>query len=469
MAGGDTGSDVGVGESSSEVLPAGISPLDGLDDGIHSAAIAALESGQVGWVVISGKMAAGKDTVAPLITDTLPIADGGLPVLLSHGDLMRAELATVIEAYAQALHAGHTSSEERQRLVRDMTGLRGDHAIELASFLEAEFAMRNEGQIPSVFDRTENMRKMLQGLGGPWRTADDPTYWVKKAAVAALTHVAAGRSVALTGARYLPDVEIPAQRGAVIVRLDIDRETQLARLGARDGIVPTEATLAALDHPGETALDDWSGFTFRFSNMGALEETVEEVKDVLTYEFARRREATRKEALRHNHNESVMVLTEPTPRHVGGGYADMLIQRLDPELDLPSYEHPGDAGLDLRTRTNVTLGPGERALVPTGIAVAIPEGFVGLIHPRSGLAARHGLSIVNTPGTVDAGYRGEIQVCLVNLDPRNPIILNRGDRIAQLVIQPVTTAILSEVTALPPSLRGTGGFGSTGGFSTSRH
>lgn len=448
------------------VLPSGIPPLEGLDDRTHAAAITALKSGQVGWVVISGKMGAGKDTVAPLVADSLPMPTGKLPVLLSYGDLMRAELAAAINAYSQALGVAPGKIALRQRLVREATGLRDGYANELFSLLEAEFSIQEMGHIPSAFDRTENIRKMLQGLGGPWRTTDDPIYWVKKAAVAALTNVAAGRSVALTGARYLPDVEIPAQRGAIVIRLDIDRDTQLARLRARDGLAPTEATLAALDHPGETALDDWPGFTFRFSNMGALDDTVQEVNAVLAYEFARRREVAHQEALRQNRNESVMISTEPTPRHSGGGYVDLPVLRLDPELDLPSYEHPGDAGLDLRTSTDVTLGPGERALVPTGIAVAIPEGFVGLIHPRSGLAARHGLSIVNTPGTVDAGYRGEIQVCLVNLDPRSPIILNRGDRIAQLVIQPVTTAILREVTALPPSLRGAGGFGSTGGFAT---
>lgn len=146
---------------------------------------------------------------------------------------------------------------------------------------------------------------------------------------------------------------------------------------------------------------------------------------------------------------------------------DILVQRLDPGLDLPRYEHPGDAGLDLRARTDVVLQPGERALVPTGIAVAIPAGYAGLVHPRSGLAVRHGLSIVNAPGTIDAGYRGEIQVCLVNLDPTAPIELHRGDRIAQLVIQSVAEAVIHEAEVLPGSHRGEGGFGSTGGFAAS--
>lgn len=140
------------------------------------------------------------------------------------------------------------------------------------------------------------------------------------------------------------------------------------------------------------------------------------------------------------------------------------ILRLDPELPLPSYAHPGDAGADLYAREDVTLQPGERRLVPTGIALALPDGHVALVHPRSGLAHRSGLSIVNAPGTIDAGYRGEVQVCLVNLDPVAPIELKRGDRIAQLVVQRFETAGFVEVDELPGSSRGAGGYGSTGGF-----
>jgi dUTP pyrophosphatase len=140
------------------------------------------------------------------------------------------------------------------------------------------------------------------------------------------------------------------------------------------------------------------------------------------------------------------------------------IIRLDPDLPLPAYAKPGDAGADLFAREDVTLAPGERRLVPTGIAVALPEGHVAFVHPRSGLANRSGLSIVNAPGTIDAGYRGEIQVCLINLDATNPIVLARGDRIAQLVVQRFETADFVEVDALPDSARGTGGHGSTGGF-----
>ena len=140
------------------------------------------------------------------------------------------------------------------------------------------------------------------------------------------------------------------------------------------------------------------------------------------------------------------------------------IVRLDPELPLPAYAHPGDAGADLYAREDATLRPGERTLVPTGIALALPDGYVALVHPRSGLAHRSGLSIVNAPGTIDAGYRGEVQVCLVNLDPATPIELRRGDRIAQLVIQRFETARFVEVDDLPDSARGAGGYGSTGGF-----
>lgn len=146
---------------------------------------------------------------------------------------------------------------------------------------------------------------------------------------------------------------------------------------------------------------------------------------------------------------------------------DVLLTRLDPEAPVPGYAHPGDAGADLTTTVDVTLEPGERALVPTGIALALPDGYVALVHPRSGLAARCGVSIVNAPGTVDAGYRGEIMVMLVNLDPKEPVRLSRGDRIAQLVLQRVERARFVEVDRLPGSDRGEGGYGSTGGFTPS--
>lgn len=140
------------------------------------------------------------------------------------------------------------------------------------------------------------------------------------------------------------------------------------------------------------------------------------------------------------------------------------LHALDPGLAPPAYAQAGDAGADLRTAVDVTLAPGERALVPTGVALAIPEGHAGFVHPRSGLAVRRGLSVVNAPGTIDAGYRGEIKVPLINLDPTEPIVLRRGDRIAQLVLQPVVRARFEPVDVLPDSERGAGGFGSTGGF-----
>ena len=141
---------------------------------------------------------------------------------------------------------------------------------------------------------------------------------------------------------------------------------------------------------------------------------------------------------------------------------DIAVVRLDDGLPLPSYAHPGDAGADLHTAVDVTLAPGERALVPTGLSIALPDGYVGLVHPRSGLAARHGLSVVNAPGTIDAGYRGEIKVLLINLDPVEPVTLSRGDRIAQLVVQRFERARFVEVGVLPDSRRGAGGYGSTG-------
>ena len=140
----------------------------------------------------------------------------------------------------------------------------------------------------------------------------------------------------------------------------------------------------------------------------------------------------------------------------------LAIRLIDPEMPLPSYAHPGDAGLDLRSAIDCVIAPGERKIVPTGISVAVPEGFVGLVHPRSGLAAKHGISMVNTPGTIDAGYRGELQVILINHDLHDSFPITRFDRIAQLVIQRVAQGELEVVPELPESAPGTDGFGSTG-------
>lgn len=148
----------------------------------------------------------------------------------------------------------------------------------------------------------------------------------------------------------------------------------------------------------------------------------------------------------------------------------VLVLRLDPSVALPTYALPGDAGADIVTTVDAVLAPGERAVLPTGIAIALPAGYAAFVHPRSGLAARAGLSLLNAPGTVDAGYRGEIKVIAVNLDPRTPLVLHRGDRIAQLVVQRVETVRFEEVDVLPTSVRGTGGHGSTGGAAAlSRH
>jgi len=145
---------------------------------------------------------------------------------------------------------------------------------------------------------------------------------------------------------------------------------------------------------------------------------------------------------------------------------DVSLTRLDPDIPLPAYAQPSDAGADLRSTIDLILEPGERAMVPTGIAIALPEGYAAFVHPRSGLAIKHGLSMVNTPGTIDAGYRGEIAVLLINHDRTEPIAIKRGDRIAQLVIQEVARARFVEVDELPNTVRGSGGFGSTGGHSS---
>ncbi len=148
----------------------------------------------------------------------------------------------------------------------------------------------------------------------------------------------------------------------------------------------------------------------------------------------------------------------------GPDVVQVSLRRLDPSLPMPAYAHPGDAGADLSSRVDVTIAPGQRVLVPTGIAIALPDGYAAFTHPRSGLAARHGVTIVNAPGTLDAGYRGEILVNLVNLDPNDPFEVRRGDRIAQLVVQRVSEAQFVEVDWLPESSRGETGHGASGGF-----
>ena len=149
-------------------------------------------------------------------------------------------------------------------------------------------------------------------------------------------------------------------------------------------------------------------------------------------------------------------------RHVN----EVLLHRLDDGVPAPAYARAGDAGADLVSTRDVTLEPGERSLVPTGIAIALPEGFAGFIHPRSGLALRHGLSVVNTPGTIDSGYRGEVKVLLINHDLAEPVHIARGDRIAQLVVQRVEQVQFVEVDELPDSERGAGGYGSSGGHAS---
>jgi len=168
----------------------------------------------------------------------------------------------------------------------------------------------------------------------------------------------------------------------------------------------------------------------------------------------------------------VARVSDTRPRVISDVVSTSLaVVRLDRELPMPSRAHDGDAGVDLFSALDVELAPGQRALVPTGIAVAIPHGMVGLVHPRSGLAARVGLSIVNSPGTIDAGYRGEIKVALINLDPETLIVVHRGDRIAQLLVQRVELPELVEVTSfdeagLADTSRGDGGHGSSGGHAS---
>ena len=147
---------------------------------------------------------------------------------------------------------------------------------------------------------------------------------------------------------------------------------------------------------------------------------------------------------------------------------EVSVTRLDPEVPLPAYAHPGDAGCDLVTTVDAEVKPGERVVLPTGIAMALPEGYAAFVHPRSGLAAKHGVGIVNSPGTIDAGYRGEVKVILVNHDPAEPVRLRRLDRIAQLVVQKVEQVAWRVTDSLPVSGRGEGGQGSSVGYSAAR-
>jgi dUTP pyrophosphatase len=141
---------------------------------------------------------------------------------------------------------------------------------------------------------------------------------------------------------------------------------------------------------------------------------------------------------------------------------DVLVCRLDPEASLPHQAHPGDAGFDLCSLIAVEITPGERVVLPTGLAIALPPGYVALVHPRSGLARKHGLTVTNAPGTIDSGYRGQIEVLVINLDTHDTVRISKGDRIAQLVVQAVPEVVWHEVAELPDSHRGAGGFGSTG-------
>lgn len=150
------------------------------------------------------------------------------------------------------------------------------------------------------------------------------------------------------------------------------------------------------------------------------------------------------------------------------GELQVLVRRLDPDLPGPVYALPGDAGADIVTAQDVVLAPGERAVLPTGVAIAVPDGYAAFVHPRSGLAARAGLGLVNAPGTIDAGYRGEIKLIVINHDSARSLTLARGERIAQLVFQRVERAQFVEVDTLPVSERGAGGTGSTGGAAALR-
>lgn len=234
-----------------------------IDASQYSKAIDSLYRGQQALVVVGGKMTAGKDTVAPELTDIVPSE----VEMLRYGNLMRADLRPGLDYLTKTYRGGllvEVFYEEVAERVADIMSLRPEWALELVQILAPE-VHKAKGELTPE-SRTDGIRIVLQNLGEPWRCEDDEDYWARPAAIAALKAVSAGKSVILTGGRYLPDVEIPRAAGATLVRLDVTRETQLRRLSSRDGLAPDPETLAALDHRGETALDDYTGFHIRVDN-----------------------------------------------------------------------------------------------------------------------------------------------------------------------------------------------------------
>jgi hypothetical protein len=224
-----------------------------------------LKDGKVAWLVVSGKMTSGKDTIAPLLAPLLP----GKVYLPRYGNLMRAELDPILDIMRQ--NEGSTKEQLVDLLypeanlteprLRELIGVLGPE------LLESDFTL-------TAHSRTVGVRYVLQQLGDTWRCENDRGYWARRAVVDAVQALAAGESVITTGGRFAPDVELPAERGAVILRLDVTRETQLARLTDRDGLAPSPEVLLALDHSGEVALDDWKGFHVRVDNDGTLAEVL---------------------------------------------------------------------------------------------------------------------------------------------------------------------------------------------------
>lgn len=247
----------------------------------------ALTRGQVLFTVVGGKMCSGKDTIAPALSQT---GIGGRNELMRYGDLMRKDLQPGLALLCEMDAAGAPADDvidaigERMVLARDLT-------TELYEVLQPE--VRGRGGVLTPWDRTMGLRHVLQNLGDSWRLSEDETYWAASARDAALERLAHGVSVILTGGRFLPDVELPRATGAVLLRLDVTRETQLRRLRERDGIEPTQETLDALDHRSETALDEYAHFDARIRNdvdgAGALQKVVASAFDTCERAMSRRR------------------------------------------------------------------------------------------------------------------------------------------------------------------------------------
>ena len=240
----------------------------GIDPDEYADTLTDLASGAVMWVVVSGKMCAGKDTIAPALVDLMPTRT----TMLRYGNLMRAELDPALDVIRAHYPDGSLFEDDVVEKVAETLTLPLEHARTLVDRLAPEM-VASDGTL-TASSRTEGIRSVLQDLGDDWRCIEDPDYWARKAAQESMAELASGRSVILTGGRFLPDVDMPRAAGAFLLRLSVTRQTQIERLSARDGIAPSAETLRALDHKGETALDGYAHFDTVVDNNGHIDKAL---------------------------------------------------------------------------------------------------------------------------------------------------------------------------------------------------